>query len=238
MAHQDLPVSPGPDDPRPVDRTVDGVPYFANQDQFLYVIRGWDEATPVIDLHEWLGHVDRDPELRRDEVFDQLNIHTDRIELWCEPGRSHWSRLPADEWIHFAPSRVLYLFSRTFHGGPVRDRWARIVDKLGLSPSLSAWQAYVAEDRYLEMPDLRAVDPWPAHVCGLWCGKRGQMKHVFRWFPPCVWLYRQGGVAGADGYRDVHRIQTGSNLEPSKPERMGPPMWKVDGCPTNGGEVT
>lgn len=45
-------------------------------------------------------------------------------------------------------------------------------------------------------------------------------------------------VAGADGFRDVHRIQTNSNLKPSQPQRMGPPMWKVGGCPTNGVATT
>lgn len=41
-------------------------------------------------------------------------------------------------------------------------------------------------------------------------------------------------VAGEDGFRDVHRIRTGADLRPSRPERMGPASWKMDGCPTSG----
>ena len=41
-------------------------------------------------------------------------------------------------------------------------------------------------------------------------------------------------VAGEDGFRDVHRIRTGSDLKSSKPERMGPAQWKLDGCPATG----
>ena len=41
-------------------------------------------------------------------------------------------------------------------------------------------------------------------------------------------------VAGDDGYRDVHRVRTGSDLQPSKPERLGPATWKMANCPANG----
>jgi len=41
-------------------------------------------------------------------------------------------------------------------------------------------------------------------------------------------------IAGADGYRDVHRIQTNANLAPRKPERMGSALWNMAGCPRSG----
>ena len=41
--------------------------------------------------------------------------------------------------------------------------------------------------------------PWPAHACALWRGAKGQPKHIFRWIPPTVWLYRQTGPAVPDG---------------------------------------
>ena len=37
-----------------------------------------------------------------------------------------------------------------------------------------------------------------------------------------------------DGYRDIHRVRTGSGLNVSKPERMGGQMWKISGCPMAG----
>lgn len=37
-----------------------------------------------------------------------------------------------------------------------------------------------------------------------------------------------------DGYRDIHRIRTGAALDESEPERLGPPLWKISGCPMAG----
>jgi hypothetical protein len=41
-------------------------------------------------------------------------------------------------------------------------------------------------------------------------------------------------MVDADGYRDIHRVRTGSGLTASKPERMGGQMWKISGCPMAG----
>jgi hypothetical protein len=41
-------------------------------------------------------------------------------------------------------------------------------------------------------------------------------------------------MVDADGYRDIHRVRTGSGLTASKPERMGRQLWKLSGCPMAG----
>ncbi|RKZ07460.1 hypothetical protein DRQ32_10075 [bacterium] len=41
-------------------------------------------------------------------------------------------------------------------------------------------------------------------------------------------------MAGADGYRDIHRIETGAQLRPKEPVRMGTPLWKISACPMAG----
>lgn len=41
-------------------------------------------------------------------------------------------------------------------------------------------------------------------------------------------------VAGTDGFRDVHRVQTNGNLTPRAPERMGGALWNMSGCPRSG----
>jgi hypothetical protein len=37
-----------------------------------------------------------------------------------------------------------------------------------------------------------------------------------------------------EGYRDIHRIETGADLKRATPERLGSPRWKISGCPMAG----
>jgi hypothetical protein len=47
------------------------------------------------------------------------------------------------------------------------------------------------------------------------------------------------GFRMVDGeFRDIHRARLGASLEPAAPERMGPAMWRIDGCPMAGPAVT
>lgn len=54
----------------------------------------------------------------------------------------------------------------------------------------------------------------------------------------------QGGelVAGFrmidEGFRDIHTVRLGSDLSPARPERMGPPLWKINACPMAGPAVS
>lgn len=43
--------------------------------------------------------------------------------------------------------------------------------------------------------------------------------------------------AGVDGYRDVYRLAGTADGGFSEPERLGPPMWELEGCPSAGPAV-
>jgi hypothetical protein len=189
---------------RGFDVVHDGAPYFAIQRHCIFVHRGWGAEVTPISLADWLALVEDDPELDLDEVFEETNINAGWPWRVREPGRARWARLSADERLHFRRPAIAYLFGKKFPGGPSHRKWLAIVDRIGVSPTLEEWSAYVGEDRW-----LAPVEEW-AEAAGtrvrragsvLYGARRGA-RRLLRYEPAAVWCYRSSA-------QEIRRVETG-----------------------------
>lgn len=142
-------VEPPEPDPGSYYRLVAGGVYFATQQHVLYIHRGWGVATDPVSCDEWRRVVATDVELQLDEVFPPVNINRGEHELVYQPGRARWRQLPAGEHLHFAPARIAWAFGKSYRGVP-SDKGGQIARRLGQTPTLAQWLAYLDRDRALD----------------------------------------------------------------------------------------
>lgn len=188
-------------DPGTYDRLVAGGVYFATQEHVLYIHRGWGSATGPVTCDEWRRLVASDVELELDEVFQAVNINRGEDERMYQPGRARWRPLPAGEHLHFAPARIAWAFGKSYRGLP-SDKGGRIARRLGQSPSLSQWLAYLDRDRALSPVEEWATPEEGAPIARAGSARchrrRDKAPRLFRYEPACIWLYRSPPAGIAD----------------------------------------
>lgn len=87
-------------------------------------------------------------------------------------------------------------------------------------------QLYVARiDRDDRVTVRNVTGGWTESICGC-CRPDITARGRHLWI-----AFRN---AGADGYRDIYRVELGADLESDEPERMGTALWEIDACPMAG----
>ena len=131
-------------------------PFFPLADRVIYITRGFhaEEGDAGLTLPEWLEALERVDELTLDERFEIRNPHTEKIEKWIERGRTRCISSDGQPgWFCYLPRHISATVRKRLPSVRLLDRYIKVLEVVGKSPSLGEWREYVKGNRYLRLEE-------------------------------------------------------------------------------------
>lgn len=175
-----------------VDRELaGGYPYYQDIEWAFFVTRGLSAELEErgISLEEWRALVAADPVLVLDEVYDQLNIDRGVHELWRETGRASWREHEADaEHLHFMPGHITAITAHRLPNPMLSTRFGAAAAKLGTTPTLRDWRAYVEQSKVLRLEEEQTIGGEKRRLLG-YALTTARSGGSIRYVPASIWIY-------------------------------------------------